>query len=68
MTLCDRDTSVPDWIIEHPESLQVFEELGIDYSCGGKSLEFACQERGLDVKQVIAQLQQIIQTGRPSKD
>ena len=32
MTSCDRNTSVPDWIIEHPETLTVFQELGIDCS------------------------------------
>jgi len=26
MTSCDLDTSVPDWIIEHPETLVVFRE------------------------------------------
>jgi len=38
MDECDLDTSVPDWIIEHPETLATFQELGIDYGCGGKSL------------------------------
>ncbi|MBI3465040.1 MAG: DUF542 domain-containing protein [Planctomycetes bacterium] len=32
---CDLDTSVPDWIIEHPETLALFQEFGIDYCCGG---------------------------------
>jgi len=35
MSACDLDTSVPDWIIEHPETLTVFLDFGIDYSCGG---------------------------------
>jgi len=51
---CGPETSVPDWVIDRPESLRVFEELGIDYSCGGKSLETACRERGLDVGRVMA--------------
>lgn len=39
----DLDTSVANWIIEHPETLVVFQELGIDYySRGGKSLKYAC--------------------------
>ena len=56
MTACDLDTSVPDWIVEHPETLVVFQALGIDCSCGGKSLAYACQERGLDAEAVLARL------------
>lgn len=56
MTSCDLDTSVPDWIIEHPDTLAVFQELGIDYSCGGKSLAYACGRRGLDAAAVLAML------------
>ncbi len=58
MTWCDLDTSVPEWIIEHPETLSVFQELGIDYCCGGKSLAYACQEQGLEVEIVLSMLQQ----------
>ena len=56
MTSCDLDTSVPAWVIEHPETLAVFQELGIDYSCGGKSLAYACRERGLDAEAVLVKL------------
>lgn len=56
MSECDLDTSVPDWVIEHPTSLAVFQELGIDYCCGGKSLAHACRERGLDAKTVLAKI------------
>jgi iron-sulfur cluster repair protein YtfE (RIC family) len=54
--VCGPETAVPDWVIDRPESLAVFEELGIDYSCGGKSLETACRERGLDVREVIKRI------------
>ena len=64
MTDCDLETSVPDWLLEHPETLVVFEELGIDYSCGGKSLEYACQQRRLDAQAVLDQLQQRIEAAR----
>lgn len=60
MTPCDLDTSVPDWIVEHPESLSVFQQLGIDFSCGGKSLAYACRERELDAKTVLEQLQRCL--------
>ena len=56
MTSCGLDTSVPDWVIEHPEVLTAFQERGIDYSCGGKSLAYACRERGLDAEAVLARM------------
>ena len=49
----DLDSSVPDWLIEYPQALALFQSLGIDYHCGGKSLESACAERGLDPREVI---------------
>lgn len=50
------EMSIPDWLIEHPESLRRLEALGIDYICGGKSLATACRERGLDPRQTLADL------------
>lgn len=63
MTSCDLDTSVPDWVIEHPETLDVFQELGIDYCCGGKSLEYACREQGLDAITVLLKVRRKIEGG-----
>lgn len=63
MTECSLETSVPDWVIDHPETLAVFQRLGIDYSCGGKSLEFACRERGLIEQNVLAKLHEVINGG-----
>jgi DNA-binding MarR family transcriptional regulator len=45
----DLDMSAVDWVIEHPGLLSLFQELGIDYGCGGKSLRAACQERDLSL-------------------
>lgn len=56
MSECDLDTPVPEWVIDHPETLMTFQELGIDYCCGGKSLAYACRERGLDAAAVLEQL------------
>jgi regulator of cell morphogenesis and NO signaling len=61
---CSLETAVPDWVIEYPETLAIFQECGIDYSCGGKSLEFACRERGLDPAIVLARLQATVQQRR----
>lgn len=63
MTWCDLDTAVPDWVIEHPAALAVFEELGIDYTCGGKSLGHACRERGLDGEEVLSRLKRCVGRG-----
>jgi iron-sulfur cluster repair protein YtfE (RIC family) len=68
MTECGPETSVPDWVIDRPESLRVFEELGIDYSCGGKSLETACRERGLDLREVIKRIEGRRSTGGMTKE
>ena len=62
VTDCDFDTSVPDWIIEHPETLSVFQEFGIEYSCGGKSLGYACDQQGVDGKLVLEMLHRKIKT------
>jgi regulator of cell morphogenesis and NO signaling len=53
---CDLDTSVADWVIEHPATLAVFQEVGIDYCCGGKSLAYACRQQGLDEQAVLRKL------------
>jgi iron-sulfur cluster repair protein YtfE (RIC family) len=66
MTDCDLDTSVPDWVIEHRETLRVFEELGIDCSCGGKSLAYACHERQLAVEKVLSELQRWLNVDPPT--
>jgi regulator of cell morphogenesis and NO signaling len=60
MTPCDRETSVPDWVIEHPETLTVFQALGIDFCWGGKSLEYACRERGHAPATVFGKLRCLI--------
>ncbi|WP_238388694.1 DUF542 domain-containing protein [Roseimaritima ulvae] len=54
--MCDLDTSIPDWIIEHPETTRVFVDLGLDVHCGGKSLEYVCQHQGLSPPAVLQQL------------
>lgn len=63
MSECDIDTSVPDWVIEHPETLVVFQELRIDYCCGGKSLAYACQEAGLDAVAILSKIRRLTAVG-----
>ena len=64
MSECDLDTSVPDWVIEHPATLTVFQELGIDCCCAGKSLAFACHQRGLDPQAVLTELRSCLDVKR----
>lgn len=66
MTDCDLDTSVPDWVIDHPETLAVFEQLKIDCSCGGKSLAYLCREQRLDEKMVLSLLHRCLETAPES--
>lgn len=61
---CDLDTSTTDWVIEHPQATAIFDELGIDYFCGGKSLEYASQERNLDPGYVYERLCLFIQMNK----
>jgi iron-sulfur cluster repair protein YtfE (RIC family) len=63
VTSCDLETSVPDWVIDHPETLALFQELGIDYCCGGKSLEYACREQGHAPATVLGKLHCLITDG-----
>ena len=67
MNELDLSTSVADWCIDHPETLAVFEQLGIDYCCGGKSLEYACSQRSLDPREVLFKLEQAIRSGQPQR-
>ncbi|TWT74337.1 DUF542 domain-containing protein [Allorhodopirellula solitaria] len=53
---CDLDTSIPEWIIEHPETTAVFGRLHMDISCGGKSLRYVCQQNDLSPAAVLEQL------------
>ncbi|WP_164101148.1 DUF542 domain-containing protein [Candidatus Laterigemmans baculatus] len=59
----DLHSNIIDWCIEHPESLSLFERLGIDYCCGGKSLAYACEQRELDPEAVLIELQRVIASG-----
>ena len=50
--------TVREIALEQPTSIRVFENLGIDYCCGGrKPLSEACEARSLEVDKVIAALE-----------
>ena len=66
--ICDMDSTAPDWVIEYPESERVFNELGIDTSCGGKSLLHLCAHQGLDPDVVLARLQVVVERAQDQRD
>lgn len=60
MSELDLDSSVVDWAIEQPRAAVLFETLGIDYSCGGKSLRYECQRQQLNPADVLERLQRLL--------
>lgn len=61
MTQANLNSSVGARVATHPQTSRVFESLQIDYCCGGgMSLEQACWDRGLDVHQVVQQLERAV--------
>ncbi len=68
MTLTITKT-VRDYAIETPQTIPVFEKLGIDYCCGGnRPLEEACAAANLDVEQVLRSLESALaEPCRPSE-
>ncbi len=54
----DATKPVKDFILQMPAAAKVFEQLGIDYCCGGaKCLDQACRAAGLDVNEVVRSLE-----------
>lgn len=50
--------TVGELVAHNPIRAQVFDQLGIDFCCGGKvSLEEACRKKNLDVDDVVSKLQ-----------
>ncbi len=54
------DGSVGEVVEENPFHSEIFEKHGIDYWCNGdRSLEAACRDAGVDVDEVVADLQNL---------
>ncbi len=63
MTTLDTHSTVAQWVSEQPRSARVFENLKIDYCCGGNTaLATACERQQLDVAAVVAQLDDVVAT------
>lgn len=57
MTLLDAQTTVGDLVKDRPARSRIFEQLKIDYCCGGKlPLAEACAKKGLDAEVVLGQI------------
>lgn len=63
-TTLSPDTTVAELVTERPSRSRVFEKLGIDYCCGGKTpLSEACAKKGLDAASVLATLEALETAG-----
>lgn len=57
MTTLDTSTPVGQLVADRPSRSRVFQQLGIDFCCGGKKpLEEACRAKGLDPQTVLKTL------------
>ena len=56
LPLHDLDSSAVDWVIDYPSTAAIFDRLGIDCSCPGKSLAYHCERLELDPADVLRQL------------
>jgi regulator of cell morphogenesis and NO signaling len=55
--MIDPSRTVAELVLEQPSRARIFEELGVDYCCGGKkSLGEACAARGVAVETAVAAL------------
>lgn len=60
MTVLDTQITVGELVRERPARSRIFEELRIDYCCGGKiPLAEACAKHGLDVQQVRQRIEDL---------
>src|SRR5690606_36359573 len=58
MSAMQTQETVGELVARRPALSRVFEKVGIDYCCGGKkTIEQACQEKGLDAAAVLAELE-----------
>lgn len=61
--------TVRDIALEHPASIRVFEQFGIDYCCGGRiPLDEACVRKNLVLGEVIAALKKASAEPAPQAD
>ncbi len=65
MSKLDANATVSQWVTEHPSTARVFEDLQIDYCCGGgTALQEACRQKQLDSHDVVDRLRQVAEVPR----
>jgi regulator of cell morphogenesis and NO signaling len=65
----DKDQTVREIAINHPASVRVFENLGIDYCCGGKRpLEEACEKANVPIAKAMQLLRDLGTNSAPSEE
>ena len=66
-TLTNPGSSLGELVAERPVRAQLFEQLRLDYCCGGQqTLAAACAKRGLELDEVLAALQALDECGLQS--
>lgn len=59
-TTINPETTVGELVVQQPNRSRLFEQLGIDYCCGGrKPLRQACADKQVNLDEVLAQLEQL---------
>lgn len=68
-SLLDPGSSLGELVAEYPVRAQVFEQLRLEYCCGGhQSLAAACTKRGLNLNEVLAALRALDERRPESAD
>jgi regulator of cell morphogenesis and NO signaling len=58
MTTLTSETPIGQLVAERPSRSRLFDRLGFDYCCGGRTrLDQACREKGLDPHEVLRALE-----------
>lgn len=65
----ERNTSVGSIVGENFKTANIFESNGIDFCCGGnQTIEHACTENKVEIKPLIAELEQAMQESDPETE
>lgn len=59
------EISATDWVLDHPQTTPLFDRHGVDYSCAGKSLRYACRQAGVEPEAFLAELLVMIRANGP---
>tara|TARA_R110002095_G_scaffold119286_2_gene103857 strand:- start:256 stop:465 length:210 start_codon:yes stop_codon:yes gene_type:complete len=62
---CDLESSLVDWIIEYPQLERLFQELQLEYHCGGRSMEYECLRQGFNPQHILSLVSQAISSSEP---